>query len=62
MNTRMCPLLSMSTPTVKGPAECLGAACAWYMPHANHIRVEGRCAIQMLGTAMPDLIKAVREI
>lgn len=68
MNNKICPLLSMSTPTVKGPAECLGAACAWYMPHtkyvphANHIRVEGRCAIQLLGAAMPELIKAVNEI
>ena len=62
MNNKICPLLSMSTPTVKGPAECLGAACAWYTPHTNHIRVEGRCAIQLLGAAMPELIKAVNEI
>lgn len=63
MNNKICPLLSMSTPTVKGPAECLGAACAWWTPQYKYIEDEnGHCAIQTLGAAVPELIKAVNKI
>ena len=59
MKEKICPLLAMATPPVYPPAECIMDRCAWYVPGLRS-EVEGRCAIQMLGVAMPELIQGVR--
>lgn len=45
--SKICPLLAMSTPPIKPPAECLGDRCAWWSG-------EG-CAV----TALADNINSV---
>ena len=59
MKNKYCPLLS----TTAGDdfVRCQGEACAWYVPDANPFQ-EGRCSVQMLGAAAPELVKGVKQI
>lgn len=52
----LCPLLSASDPD--SLSCCQGERCAWYVPFL----CEGRCAIQMLGMAAPELVQGVRSV
>lgn len=53
---KICPLLSAAD--LDSLAYCQGERCAWYVPFPY----EGRCAIQMLGTAAPELVQVVRSV
>lgn len=59
MNNKICPLLSACD--AENNHYCEEGHCAWWIPPLGP-RSEGRCAIQLLGAAMPELIKAVNEI
>ena len=59
--SKICPLLAMSTPPIKPPAECLGDRCAWYVPPLSS-RGEGRCAVQMMSRCMPELVDGVKHL
>lgn len=60
MKNKICPLLSACD--AESNHYCEEGRCAWYVPHMKYTLVEGRCAFQMLGEAMPELVKAVNEI
>lgn len=62
--SKICPLLAVCAADV--PAKCLGERCAWYAPpaiaHNGRTINEGRCAVQMLGLAAPELVNGVRRL
>ena len=50
---KLCPLMTAHTGE---PTLCVHGRCAWYMPIHRHCCRDGRCALQMLGAAMSELI------
>ena len=64
MENKICPLLCACPADI--PPECKGYNCAWYVPPIctpNGCPMnEGRCAVQMLGLAAPELVNGVRRL
>jgi len=64
MRQIICPLLSTTSDSAY--QECEAERCAWYVapaPEANGASLhEGRCAIQLLGLAAPELVKEVKWV
>ena len=60
MNNKICPLLSINDDS-GSLSLCEGTRCAWYVPPLS-AKSDGRCAVQLMGAAMPDLVQGVRSI
>ena len=59
-NNKICPLLSINDDP-ESLSLCEGSRCAWYVPPLS-AKGDGRCAVQLMGAAMPDLVQGVRSI
>ena len=63
-NRKYCPLLSITAED--SLVDCQGEMCAWWIPpvctpNGEPIN-EGRCAVQTMGLAAPELVQGVRQI